>query len=90
MPMPPYPVLCSCGAPAAFKIAARWSDGSTHELKTYSLCCDSCLPDQLADSRRRHAACHTAPGETLDPPGVYELARGTRDRGLVRREELEV
>ena len=46
MPMPPYPVLCSCpccGQPAVYKIAARWSDGVTQELKTYALSCEACL-----------------------------------------------
>ena len=47
MPMPPYAVLCyrpGCDRPAAYKVAARWSDGVTEELKTYSLCCAECLP----------------------------------------------
>jgi hypothetical protein len=92
MPMPPYPVLCyrpGCGRPAAYKIAARWSDGVTQELKTYALTCPDCLTDWLRHGRARQAACRLAPGETLEPPGVYELARGRRDRGLVRRPDLE-
>jgi hypothetical protein len=92
MSLPPYPVLCyrpGCGQTAVFKIAAKWSDGTTYELKTYSLCCEACLPGQLADAKRRHAVCRTAPGETLEPPGVYELTRGTRDRQLVRRTDRE-
>ena len=39
MPMPPYPIYCyrkGCGKPAEFKIAGRWSDGATNELKTYA------------------------------------------------------
>jgi hypothetical protein len=35
------------------------------------------------------AACRLAPGESLDSAGVYELARGARDRTLVRRPDLE-
>lgn len=90
--MPPYPVSCyaaGCGRPAAFKIAARWSDGITRELKTYSLTCAECLPAEFASAMERQRACRLAPGETLDAPAVYELTRGARDRELVRREELE-
>ncbi len=90
--MRPYPVLCyrsGCGRPAVYKIAARWSDGVTQELKTYSLACADCLAEQYARSRAKRAACRLAPGETLDEPGVYELARGQRDHQLVRRGDLE-
>lgn len=91
MPMPSYPVLCyaaGCSHPAAFKIAARWSDGVTEELKTYFLSCAECLPDLFARAAVKHAACRLAPGETLDAPSVYELHRGERDRALKRREDL--
>ncbi|MFO0847363.1 MAG: hypothetical protein U0871_02225 [Gemmataceae bacterium] len=90
--MSPYPVLCyapGCGRPAAFKIAARWSDGVTHELKTYFLACPDCLPRLYASAKTKRAACRLAPGETLDPPAVYELTRGARDRELVHRADLE-
>jgi hypothetical protein len=92
MPMPPYPVLChrkGCGRPAVYKIAARWSDGITQELKTYALSCEECLAEWFCQSRLKQAACRTAAGETLEPPGVYELHRGRRDQQLVRREDLE-
>src|SRR5688500_14980655 len=92
MPMSPYPVLCyatSCSAPAEYKVAARWSDGATDELKTYSLCCAACLPKLFAAAVAKRAACRLAPGESLDAPGVYELARGARDRTLMRRTDLE-
>jgi hypothetical protein len=92
MPMPPYPVVChapGCTAPAAFKVAARWSDGTTHELKTYYLACPGCLGKLFAEARVKRAACRLAPGESLEEPGVYELRRGERDQSLVRREDLE-
>src|SRR5262245_26888844 len=91
--MPPYPVLCyrkGCGRPAEYKIAARWSDGITGELKTYSLCCKDCLPVCFRESKRRQAQCRTAAGETLVPPGIYLMERGIRDRQLRRLTELEV
>jgi len=92
MPMPPYPVLCyapGCTRPAAYKVAARWSDGVTQELKTYSLACPECLPALFAAAGVKRAACRLAPGETLEEPGVYELHRGERDKTLKRREDLE-
>lgn len=92
MRMPPYPVRCyalGCQETAAFKVAARWSDGQTDELKTYALACPACLPALLAAARVKRSACRLAAGETLDAPGVYELTRGGRDRQLVRRPELE-
>jgi hypothetical protein len=92
MPMPSYPVLCytrGCGQPAVYKIAARWSDGLTQELKTYGVCCADCLPGWYQRSCQKQAACRRAPGETLETPGIFELVRGQRDRQLVRREDLE-
>jgi hypothetical protein len=93
MPMPSYPVRCyhpGCGRLAIYKIAARWSDGVTHELKTYALSCAECLAGWLVRSRAKQAACRLAPGETLDAPGVYEMLRGQRDQQLTRRQDLEV
>ena len=92
MPMSPYPVLCyaaGCPAPAAYKVAARWSDGTTDELKTYALACAACLPKLFALAGTKRAACRLAPGESLDAPGIYELTRGDRDRDLPRRPDLE-
>jgi hypothetical protein len=92
MPMPPYTVDCShagCGQAAKYKIAARWSDGVTQELKTYALSCDSCLADQFRDSRVKQAACRLAGGERLDSPGIFEMVHGRRDQQLTRREDLE-
>jgi hypothetical protein len=74
---------------AVYKIAARWSDGVTQELKTYALTCSACLAEVFRRSRVKQAACRLAAGETLESPGVYELARGRRDPQLVRRPDLE-
>jgi hypothetical protein len=90
--LPPYPVLCyarGCSREAAYKIAARWSDGVTSELKTYFLACESCLPELFGTAKVKKAACRLAAGESLGDPQVFELTRGRRDRALVRREELE-
>ncbi len=90
-PTPPYPVLChaGCSYPAAFKLGAVWADGNTRELKTYSLCCAACLPAELTSARTRRELCRVAPAEDLGPVCVFEMRTATRDRELVRREELE-
>jgi hypothetical protein len=92
MSMPPYPIYCQrkgCGRLATHKIAARWSDGVIEELKTYALCCRECLADCLTRSRQKQAACIRASGEILEPPGIYRLERGQRDRSLQRLYDLE-
>lgn len=93
MPSFSYPVVCytpDCGSPAAYKIAAEWSDGFTRELKTYALCCGRCLERWFREACRRRRSCRLDRGETLEVPGIYEWARGVRDRELARRKDLEV
>jgi hypothetical protein len=92
MAMHAYPVMCytkGCTHKAVYKIAAEWSDGSTGELKTYALSCPDCLAAWFKASRAKQAACHTAPGEILEPPGVYHLARGQHDQHLRRAADVE-
>jgi hypothetical protein len=92
MPMPPYSLRCyqkGCERLAVYKIAARWSDGITSELKTYGLCCAECLAQWYQLSRQKQAACRTTPGETLEPPGIYRIERGQRDKKLERLTDLE-
>jgi hypothetical protein len=92
MPMPPYSIPCqtnACRNVAVYKIAARWSDGLTQELKTFSLSCSDCLSAWFRSALAKQAACHLAKGETLEPPGIYNLARGVRDKQILRQVELE-
>jgi hypothetical protein len=92
MPMPPYPLFCyrrDCGKPAVYKIAARWSDGVTSELKTYGLSCEACLAEWYRLARQKQAACRLTPGETLEPPGIYRIEAGQRDKQLERLPDLE-
>lgn len=92
MPMPPYKVMCyrpGCSNEAEYKIAARWSDGVTSELKTYSLACAACLPTTFRQSLVKQASCRRAPKEILEPPGIYRIQRGSRDVQLDRLTELE-
>ena len=90
--MTPYSISCcapGCQNAAVYKIAARWTDGLTAELKTYGLCCPSCLPAWFRHCRQKQAACRLTAGEILDAPGVYHLERGQRDQRLRRLPDLE-
>jgi len=92
MPMPPYPLVCyhpGCGRPALYKIASRWSDGLTRELKTYALSCEECLGEQFRRALAKQTTCRLAVGESLERPGIYLLAHGRRDHLLDRRADLE-
>jgi hypothetical protein len=88
-----YPIRCSepdCDATAEFKIAARWSDGLTGELKTYGLTCGRHARGWLESSRRKQALCRRAPGETLEEPRLFRLVAEARDRQLQPLTEAEV
>jgi len=92
MPLQNYPIRCygkGCPHEAIYKIASRWSDGVTGELKTYSLCCNECLSDHFRVSRTKQAACRVATGETLEPPGIYLIHRGAHDYELRRMTDVE-
>jgi hypothetical protein len=81
-----YRARCSaagCQQPAAFKIAASWSDGSSRELKTYGLVCEQHREHELAAARRRHDSLRRAEDETVGPVELYRLLPGCRDRDLV-------
>jgi hypothetical protein len=92
VPLRNYIIRCytpGCPREATYKVASRWSDGVTSELKTYSLCCAECLPERYRASMQKQAACRTAAGEILEPPGIYLLTRGQRDQQLQRDMEME-
>jgi hypothetical protein len=72
-----------------YKVAARWSDGITSELKTYALCCKECLATFFRQARQKQAACRTTRGETLETPGIFLVQHGQRDKQLQRLSDLE-
>jgi hypothetical protein len=87
MPLQNYVIRCctrDCPREAEFKIASRWSDGITRELKTYALCCGECLPECLRQSHVKQSACRLTTGESLEAPDVFRLKRGARDCDLER------
>ena len=82
-----YTPKCStprCGKPAAFKVAAPWSNGTSHELKNYGLACETHRDSQLALAKLHSQGHVLADGETLGGVGLYLLESGRRDNTLKR------
>ena len=82
-----YQPTCSalhCTNPARFKLAAPWSNGSSHELKNYGLACEEHKDALLARARVHRQGVTLAEGETLGTVGVYTLAANRRDVELQR------
>jgi hypothetical protein len=87
-----YTVGCShpdCREPAAYKIAARWSDGRLAELKTYGFACSEHIGAVFRDSEERRREYRPSPGETIEELAIYRYEAGKRDRFLQRLWGLE-
>src|SRR5262249_32100568 len=85
-------VHCSvpeCREPAAYKIAAPWSDGSFSELKTYGHACTEHLGTVFRDSEQRRRSYSCTPGETIEEIGIFRYEQGKRDKQLQRLFGLE-
>jgi hypothetical protein len=85
-------VLCShprCSEPAGYKIAARWSDGSFAELKTYGFACSDHLGEVFQDAENRRLDYTLCPGEVIEEIAIYRFEPGKRDRQLQRLWGLE-
>ncbi|MDR3633895.1 MAG: hypothetical protein P4L84_08830 [Isosphaeraceae bacterium] len=90
--MPTTIVRCNldgCRAPAAYKIAATWSDGSLSELKSYGFTCADHLGPVFREAEQRHLRYHPASGENVEELGIYKYEQGKRDRALQRLWGLE-
>jgi hypothetical protein len=85
-------VPCShrdCTEPAAYKVAARWSDGRFSELKTYGFACSNHLADIFQDAEGRRLDYALCPGEAIEELAIYRYEPGKRDRQLQRLWGLE-
>jgi hypothetical protein len=85
-------VNCShseCQERAAYKIAARWSDGTLAELKTYGFACSKHLGAVFRESERRRLDYAVSPGESIEEIAIYRFEPGKRDRFLQRLWGLE-
>ncbi len=90
--MPMTVVRCSlphCAEPAAYKIAAQWSDGSFSELKSYGFSCSDHLGPVFREAEDRREEYQTGPGESLEEIAIYKYEQGRRDRQLQRLWGLE-
>jgi hypothetical protein len=82
-----YRPRCSapgCNEPAVYKVAAPWSNGTSHELKNYGLACEAHRNSQLALAQVHRQGLALAEGETLGAVGLYHLEPGRRDKELRR------
>ncbi len=73
-----------CRSPAAYKIAARWSDGNLAELKTYGFACSEHIGAVFRESEERRSDYVPSPGESIEELAIYRYEPGKRDRFLQR------
>ncbi len=81
--------LTGCEEPAAYKIAAPWSDGSFSELKTFGHACADHLGAVFGEAEARRQDYRPSPGESVEEIGIYRYEQGRRDRQLQRLWGLE-
>ena len=67
--------------PAVYKVAARWSDGFTGELKTYSLACKGCLPDLFRQARTKRDRCRLRRAKPWKCPPFSRCAQANATAG---------
>ena len=78
-----------CPELAAYKVAARWSDGIFSELKTYGFACSDHLAEVFQDAEDRRLDYTLCPGEVIEEIAIYRYEPGKRDRQLQRLWGLE-
>lgn len=78
-----------CRSPAAYKIAARWSDGHLAELKTYGFACSDHIGIVFREAEDRRSEYRPSPGESIEELAIYRYESGKRDRFLQRLWGLE-
>ncbi len=82
-----YTVTCShenCSAPAEFKVAAVWSDGTFRELKTYGFACAAHREALCAQAQQRRERLRLHDDERVEAVAAFALRRGARDAQLKR------
>ena len=86
------PVACthgSCREPAAYKIAARWSDGRLAELKTYGFACSEHLGEVFRRPSSGNRITFRRPAKPSKSWRSTAYEPGKRDRFLQRLWGLE-
>jgi hypothetical protein len=87
-----YAPKCSnpgCGHPAAYKIGAVWTDGTSRELKNYGLACESHRGEQLERARQHRDGLRLADGESVGQVSLFALNAGRRDSELAKVDSLD-
>jgi hypothetical protein len=82
-----YQPTCSapnCKQPAAYKVAAPWSNGTQRELKNYGLACEAHRDAQLSRGQLHRQGLKLAQGESVGEVGLYQLVAGRKDLELPR------
>jgi hypothetical protein len=82
-----YRPKCSepnCDQPAAFKVGALWTDGTSRELKNYGLSCQEHRRSQLERARKHRAGLRLADGESVGEVSLFFLEPNRRDTELSR------
>ena len=82
-----YRPRCSnpgCGEPAAYKIGALWSDGTSRELKNYGLACEEHRQAQLERASRHRDGLKLSDGESVGQVSLFALEPGRRDSQLAK------
>lgn len=85
-----YRPKCSapnCDQPAAFKVGAVWTDGTSRELKNYGLTCEAHRHSQLERARKHRDGLRLADGESVGEVSLFILEAGRRDTQLSRAAE---
>lgn len=85
-------IACShkgCMEKATYKVAASWSDGRFRELKSYGLACQDHVGDMFREAVVKCKDTVRAPGEVIEPVGIYKFREGLRDTLLERLWGLE-
>lgn len=78
-----------CSDLATYKVAARWSDGGSEELKTYGFACSDHLGEVFQEAKNRRLDYTLCPGEAIEEMAIYRFEPGKRDRQLQRLWRLE-
>lgn len=81
-----YTPICDverCDDPAAYKVAAPWSDGTQNELKNYGVYCVQHAFERLEIAKARQSEVRLGPGELVSTVRLFELIEGRRDAELI-------
>lgn len=82
--------VAGCPAPASFKVAAVWSDGTSRELKNYGLACADHVQALETRALASREGLRLAEGESVGPVRSYLLEPGRRDTDLTPLEATTV